>query len=244
MIKKKLIKAGGFLTELLYPSCCPVCGDILGQDLLVCLKCREKVPLIRGSRCKICGKPVPEGEPLCGDCLRVPHEFDVSAALCLYNDVMRKSLSELKYKGRRDIGKSWGQLLAAAYEPLIRRWHIDVIVPVPIHKSRMKKRGYNQAAVIAEECGRKWHLPVNDRAVIRQGRTRAMKELDRNERMKNLLSAFGEGEVSVRGQRVLLIDDIYTTGSTLDAVSHILKKEGACFVGGLVICIGNSIVLE
>ena len=239
-----MIRAGKGLIDIFYPAVCPLCGEILQKDFLVCTLCQKKLPFIGESKCRLCGKMVPEGEMLCGDCLNGGHYFDVSRALFLYNDVMRKSLSSLKYKGRKDIGKSFGKMLAYSGESLVKKWQIDVIVPVPVHKSRLKKRGYNQAAVIAGECSEAWHIPLDENAVIRCGKTKAMKELDRKERMKNLENAFSPGPSSVENKSVLIIDDIYTTGSTMDAVSKILKKRGALFVGGLVICIGQGIVLK
>lgn len=243
-IKENLIKLGNQAVSILYPPCCPICGKIISQGFFVCPSCRKELPWIRGSICLICGRNVPEGEPLCGDCLDRAHDFDICRAMCLYDDRMRQVLSELKYHHRRDIGTALGKLLAEYGRELVRAWEIDMIVPVPVHKSRLKKRGYNQAAVVAGECARLWQLPVNERAVVRKRKTKAMKELDRRERADSLRQAFESGPSPVMGRRVLVIDDIYTTGSTLDAVSHVLKENGARFAAGLIICIGNGIVLK
>ena len=131
--------------------------------------------------------------------------------------------------------------MAQCYGDQIKRWGIQEIIPVPLHRRRQRRRGYNQAAILAEELGKLVHIPVNEKAIFRIRNTRPQKELDDAQRAGNLKGAF-----AVAGQKkvkpvVLVIDDIYTTGSTIQRVAKMLKTAGAEKVYFLTISIGQGL---
>lgn len=121
----------------------------------------------------------------------------------------------------------------------VRRWRPQVLIPVPIHSSRLRRRGYNQASELAWELGRCLHLPVDERLVRRTEHTRPQKELSRRQRKENLQRAFALNK-PVTYTRVLLIDDIYTTGSTIDSIAVLLKRNGVEQVYFLSLCVGGG----
>jgi ComF family protein len=122
----------------------------------------------------------------------------------------------------------------------INRWKPDVLMPVPIHREKLVKRGYNQAQVLAETLGGMWGIPVDAKSLKRKRRTRAQKELNPQERKKNLREAFTLNK-KVKYDTVVLVDDIYTTGSTVDVLAGLLKENGAKKVYFLTVCIGKGL---
>ena len=131
--------------------------------------------------------------------------------------------------------------MALCYEAQVRRWKIDEIIPVPLHKSRKRKRGYNQAGIVAEELGKLLHIPVNHRAVLRIRNTRPQKELNDTQRIHNLKGAFAVPENQKIKPNILIVDDIYTTGNTIERVAEKLKAAGAEKVYFLTISIGQGL---
>ena len=123
---------------------------------------------------------------------------------------------------------------------IIAKWNPDVLVPVPIHASKLRVRGFNQAELIAEELGKATGIPVDTQSLERTVKTVPMKELDNVQRRKNLENAFKVAQNIVKYKKVLIVDDIYTTGATLDACATILKSAGVAEVYGLSLCIGNG----
>ena len=239
-------KTGERVLDILYPPRCPFCDRLLDTKETVCPVCREKLPYIKPPVCRKCGRPVIEGDVLCDDCLREDHVFDKGGALFLYNDMTREALTALKYKNRADIGRSLGRLLYDHKSGVLSEYGIDLIVPVPIHPSRRKKRGYNQADIIASAFSERAGFPIERNAVIRAKKTSALKEMDRAARQKAAGAAFEEGPAidAVDGKRILIIDDIFTSGATIDGVSHVLKAGGARFAAFLTVCIGGTFMLK
>ena len=232
------------ILDMIYPPRCPICHDIIEPGYtLVCNSCVARLPLFSEYCCKKCGKPVTEGVEYCHDCMENEHEYTRGISVFLYEDIMRASIAHFKYSGRREYGQFYAESIWKFRGQQLSEWNPEVIVPVPIHGSKRAIRGYNQAEVIANELGRRMKLPVVSKAVIRSGKTRAQKELTPEERKKNLQNAFQRGKNPFPWKRVLLIDDIYTTGSTVDAVSHILKQLGATQIYVVSVCIGKGIVV-
>lgn len=229
--------------DLLFPPRCPVCHGLApaGEDL--CPGCREKLPVIRTHRCRKCGRPVPAGESLCEACREGGHLFDEGLGLCLYDDTMKKTMSYLKYRGRAEYGRKLGRVLAEEEAERIAVWRPAAVVPVPVHPARLRSRGYNQAELIAggvsEVCG----IPLRTDLIFRKKETAAMKNLSADERKEALADAFAvvkdRKEAGVPG-RALLVDDIYTTGATLDACAHVLRGLGVRCVYFLTVCTGGG----
>ena len=243
-MNKFLKSAGEEILDLLYPPRCPLCDGVLPRGALVCPECERQLPYVQTRRCLKCGKPVERGQDLCRDCQKTEHLFDEGIGIFLYDDVMRRTMAAFKYKGRQEYGKKLGTLMYLASRDKLELWKPDAIVPVPLHADRLKRRGYNQAEEVALAVSALSGIPIRNRAVVRMGSTRAMKGLGASERQGNLARAFADGPEPVKGESILLIDDIYTTGSTMDAVTEILKGQGASYVCFLAVCIGRGFMVE
>ena len=231
-------KAGKLFLDMLYPRRCPVCYDIaVPGGSRICNVCREKLKPITGPRCFRCSKPLKrEEQEYCKDC-RKTRLFDQGIGIFPYGSVLQESLFKLKYGKRQEYGSFYGQIAAVYSREIIRNWGVEIIIPIPLHRKRMEIRGYNQAELIAEALGNTLCIPVDSRLMKRKVNTRPQKELDYRERKQNMKNAFFlKGENSYR--RILLVDDIYTTGSTIEAAAELLKRNGAENVFFLTIAMG------
>ena len=189
-----------------------------------------------------CGKPVEkEEQEFCADCSRHEAAFEQGRSLWIHKEPVSSAIYRLKYKNKRYYGEIFAEELVNRFSRQIRIWGIQEIVPVPLHKKRMKKRGYNQAAVIADVVAGKMNIPVKNDAVRRVVNTKPMKELDDTERIKNLKNAFCIAKGYIPKQRILIIDDIFTTGNTIHRVAETLKNAGAEKVYFLTISIGQGL---
>lgn len=226
--------------DYLYPPHCPVCDRIYADG--ICADCRKKLFVITEDFCMKCGKPLEDTQrEYCPDCSRKRHVFRQNRALLSYRGPVKLSLYRMKYANRRDYAEIYGREMAVRLGPWIRRGKITRIIPVPLHRKRQRKRGYNQAAVIAKSMGRELHLPVDEKTLFRVRNTVPQKALNDRERRRNLSGAFQirKGAELPEGECVLLIDDIYTTGSTLDAAALCLRQSTKCTVYAASIAIGG-----
>lgn len=236
------------LKDVIYPKRCPLCGEILvPKERILCEFCSEDLPIIKEPRCKKCSKPMMHMEQeYCYDCVKKEHHYTRGFACYLYTDCFKKSLSEFKYHSKKEYADFYVASLVTCFGEWMRSIHADVLIPVPLHKNKYKKRGYNQAQLLAEGIGRKMSLPVDTKLLARTLDTIPQKKLDNKERMRNLEMAFS---ISTNGKkseelfpykRVILVDDIYTTGSTIEACSNVLLKAGCEAVYFLTVCIGSG----
>lgn len=234
------------IISLLYPRRCPVCGDIVSpENILIHPSCISRLSPVKSPTCKKCGKEVlGEHTEYCYDCSRHRRTFEWGMALLKYNEAAKHSMAAVKYKNRREYLDFYAAAIDSRFRKNILRLQADALVPVPIHPSRRRTRGYNQAEELAVRLSRRWGIPVDTGLLIRSKKTAPQRELNPTERLKNLQEAF-----AVNGERpdssgipetVVLIDDIYTTGSTMEACSRALKAAGVKRVYFVVICIGEG----
>ena len=227
--------------NILYPRRCPVCHQILTEKgILVCRACENQLHPIIKDYCLKCGRPVAPEVEFCPECRKVHREFDRGRGVFLYNNRMRQSLLHYKYYGSREYGEYYAASICRYMERDIRAWNPDVIIPVPLHRARRRKRGYNQAQILAENLGRMLCIPVDSKSLARRKKTSPQKKLGHNERKKNLKNAFAVTPAFRPVRKVLLVDDIYTTGNTLDAAAKALKEKGVEKVYFLTISIGQG----
>ena len=214
--------------DLLFPRRCPVCEEpVMPKGELICPECIRKLHFITEPVCKVCGREIGNCEDeLCSNCKRHRFSFEYGYSLMSYSDVAARSITRIKYTGAREYLDFYGKKAVELYGERIKAMRVDAIVPVPVHKSRLKKRGYNQAMVLADIMGRDLGIPVFEDALRRNKKTAALKELNAAERLKNLTSAFFAGKIPEDMHSVLIVDDIFTTGATLEATSRCLKKAG------------------
>ncbi len=233
--------------DMLYPRRCPICGDIAQpRGEVVCTSCRVKPKLIEEPRCKKCSKPIEsEEKEYCHDCETKQHHYMKGYALWVYDVVLKKSIADFKFHGRREYGDFYIDELIKRYGAEIKRVAPDVLVPVPIHKSKLVQRGYNQADILARGIGEKLNITVLSHLLQRDRKTLPQKLLNDKERLKNLEKAFtysNEESESFQGviRKVMLVDDIYTTGSTIEACTKVMLNNGIDEVYFLSICIGKG----
>ena len=227
------------LLTWLYPDVCPFCGRLSEEG--VCEVCRKKIRLIREPRCKTCGKPLDRREKeYCADCLKGRHAFREGRSLFLNRAPVSTAIYAFKYQNRRIYGRYFGKMLADEFGDFLQKKKVDCIVPVPLHRRRRRVRGYNQAEILALELGRRTGIPVEKNGLLRVKNTKAQKDLDPVSRKQNMKGAFARRKDWTVPGTVLLVDDIYTTGSTLDEAARTLLSEGAENVYFLTISIGQG----
>ncbi len=231
---------------ILFPQRCPVCDGILGPEYIgigrVHDDCNGKLLPTGDCVCMHCGRPVKAGQEYCYDCSRkdLTESFEQGKSLFLYRGPVRKTMYRFKYSNKREYALFFAEETWRVYRKWIEQKRIEVIVPVPMYVPKQRRRGYNQAECFAKALSKQSGLPVASGWVERIRDTAPQKELDDIQRKNNLKSAFHCEKNIVQYNRVLLVDDIYTTGSTADAVVEELKKNGVAEVYFLSICIGEG----
>ena len=233
-----------FFRELLYPPRCPGCDEIIPQrewKVGYCSKCNREIIRIGDSSCIKCGKPINKGqEEYCADCRKKHHHFLQHKGVYLYGGPMKPAMYRLKYSNRRDYARVFAGDAYDKYASWLQKTGIEYLVPIPMYGRKERQRGYNQAGVIAEELGKLTGRPVKTDLVVRTRNSVPQKGLNDIERKNNLKNAFKIRKSGVKLKKILLIDDIYTTGSTMDEVSKVLRQAGVEQVYGLSICIGEG----
>ena len=227
------------ILDIFYPRCCPVCQKILkDQRRMICPECEKKLRPIGHPRCYKCGKPIEEGE-YCKDCQKHTHIFDQGRGIFVYDGIMRRSVTRYKYYGCREYGDFYAKAMYRYAWKNLNQWKPDLIVPVPIYKSKERLRGFNQAAYLANRLGCYTGIPVDTDLVQKVVKTKSQKKLNAMQRRKNLEKAFLVTK-NIRGKDILVIDDVYTTGSTIDAMAGCLRKRGVKNIYFLTVCIGRA----
>lgn len=239
-----MFKFLSFLSDFLFPRRCPLCDRPLSKEEgLVCPSCKSLLSPLPPPYCTKCGRSLPNtNENYCEICKKHHFSFDRGFSLWEYNRAVRKSLHYFKYKGRKEYAKFYAKELFLSFPFLFDKLRIKALIPVPIHKKRYEERGYNQALALAEELSLLSGLPVLSEFLIRTKNTLPQNKLSESERKKNLEAAFSINTSSPHYfspiEAVLLIDDIYTTGSTADTCSLLLKEAGILHV--YVLCLSSS----
>jgi competence protein ComFC len=227
-MRSRIYRAGWKLLDLLFPPSCAGCGA-WGEKY--CPACRERTLLIENPICQICGDPLENGQQvICSRCRNSESAFSAVRSWAYFQDPLQSAIHKLKYRG--DIGL--GAVLAAPLRSMLEQygWQVDLVVPVPLGPVRLRQRGYNQAALLARPLCWETGLDYLPNAVSRVRETRQQVGLSREERAVNMTGAFLAQEKAVADRSVLLIDDVITTGSTLNACAQSLMKAGAKAVFG------------
>jgi competence protein ComFC len=226
--KFKLLQSA---VSLLYPPLCTICGKSIRAGAYLCDQCETKAVRIVAPFCEKCSEPFEgaiTGVFTCANCAHRRIYFDAAVAAYRGRGIVREVIHEFKY-GRqiqlRYLVASW--LHAALDDGRLFGRQFDLIIPVPLHPTRQRERGFNQATLLAELLGAQTSIPVKP-LLERTRYTTTQTALDRSERMENLHNAFRlRKNADVRGLCVLLVDDVLTTGSTLNECARVLKRAGA-----------------
>lgn len=238
-----LVKASaGAFGSLLFPAHCAACGGRVGDRQDFCASCAEQIEWIREPRCETCSQPFfgkLAAAFVCPNCRGEPFHFEFGVATARSAGPIRDMIHRLKYGGEMWLARMLGAILAEGFrDARLVRMEFDAIVPVPLHPKRLRERGFNQSELLARELSRRCGIPV--RALIRRRRyTTTQTELGRRERMRNLREALVLRKgVDVQDGTFLLVDDVLTTGSTLDACAAALVEAGASRVCALTVARG------
>ena len=242
VIKWKVVEM--VIWNVLFPEKCMVCGNVLGDRSGVCIKCKKELSYIRGARCSRCGKKISGEETVCSDCRKHRHIYSQGYALLEYNKKTEALITSVKYYHRTFYMEWLTKELIYYSEPYINRWKPQLVIPVPLHKSRYRKRGFNQAGLIAEPLAKAYGIQYDDRLLLRRNKTKAQKYLNDAERSANLKNAFVVNMARIDRYRelekVVIVDDIYTTGSTIDACAKELIRVGVKEVYFVTLSAGNG----
>lgn len=201
---------------------CLLCGAPSGRQPL-CPACLADLPWLRQPHCPQCGLPTPNGE-VCGACLKRPPAFDRTLAALVYTFPLDQMIPRLKYHGQLAIAPALGTCLAQAAATAPRP---DCLVPMPLHPARIRQRGFNHATEIARDVAKKLDLPLDTTSCRRIRDTPPQMGLKHDARRGNVRGAFACTEKDVAGKRIVLIDDVMTTGTSLDELAATLKRAGA-----------------
>lgn len=232
------------LASVVFSAPCKVCEAALrrASRIPVCDRCLSSVQTIQGNICGRCGRPffspvAAQAEiPLCRLCRQGRYAFDLARSFAIYDDVLARVVILLKHQGVRPLGDWCAARLAelAAATPGLAQ--ADVLVPVPLHPRRKKERGYNQAEWIAKPLARRLGIPLEPSLLVRTKLRPAKLKLTRRERWETVRGAYEtRAGVKVDNLRVLLVDDVFTTGATLDACARALRRRGAAQVTAVTV---------
>lgn len=233
------------LFNLIFPAECRLCPNPLKtiRERYICFDCLGKIEPLGSPMCEKCGKPLASSfnlvqHPLCRQCRTMKRYFISARAVGTYEGVLKKAIWLFKYEGKTGLQDALGSLMidrinqlgwANKVDPLsIKREGIDIIIPVPLHKAKLKSRGYNQSDILATFISKKMNIPISRNNLKRIKATITQASLRRKERIKNIHNAFCvQQPEKFSGKRILLIDDVFTTGATSNECSRILKQAGS-----------------
>lgn len=238
--------------EIVYPRRCPVCDGILNtfelkdrrikRGRLIHDDCIKKIKYVKAPTCIKCGKGL-KGEDadkeFCDDCAKMKHSYDRGFSLFQYRSVSG-SIYRFKYMGRQEYADFYARATKKVLGKKLSALGIDLIVPVPMYRRKAAERGYNQAEVYARKVSEMLDIPMCADLVQRSRNTLPMKNLDVRGRRNNLKKAFNIQRNDVKFKCILIIDDIYTTGSTIDEIARLLRLAGAKKVYFLTLAIGQT----
>jgi ComF family protein len=223
-MRPQLIDIRSKINQILLPPTCVLCGA-LAQENLICGGCEADLPWHDGLQCPVCALPTGTGET-CGNCLKSPPAFDATHALLAYQFPINAVLQRYKYSSFLAVAHMMGELFA-------RKQHgsplPDFILPMPLHPSRLKERGFNQAVEIGRILGRRLDVPLDIQAAKRMRATPPQANLAFKERHRNVRGVFA-CEPRLTGRHIALLDDVMTTGASLNALAQAVKQAGAARV--------------
>ena len=231
LLARAKVLAGRAVNHLLTQDCL-LCGQTGGGEIL-CRACADDLPRLPSPRCPCCALPTAAGE-LCGRCLAHPPHYDRTLAAFNYGFPLDKLIQSFKYGHRLSLSAYFGRELLDAAQPAAASLNLDMIVPLLLHYARLRERGFNQALELARPVAAGLGLPLDTGVCVRTRATPPQAGLPWKEREHNIRGAFACLR-DLSGQRVLLIDDVMTTGASLDECARTLKLHGAAEVTLLIV---------
>jgi len=238
-MQKEVLRLSQAALSLVLPARCLSCGTIVADTGSLCSECWGQVSFLAPPLCRACGIPFPyEAVPdaLCADCARVARPYERARAAIVYNDESRRLILGFKHGDRTEAAVLFAKWMARAGAPLLEE--AELLIPVPLHWQRLFARRYNQAALLAHGLTKMTGVPTESRLLLRRRRTASQGHLSPQARRRNLAGAFmlaPRAEALLAGKSLLLIDDVMTSGATLDEAAKVLRKAGAASVNALTL---------
>ena len=229
------------ILNFLYPVRCPACRRVIEDDTeLIHKDCRKRFKLIEEPRCFKCGRHIYDRETaLCDECRKNKHLYDYGLPLFEYNETARSAMIDFKKNGNKRNGLFFADTFVRNLGKRLLAFKPEVLIPVPSSNRRIGERGFNQAEFLADMIGERLGIPV-DAGVLERRKGRDQKELSREERIENALKSF-ECSCEIDYKRVCIVDDIYTTGSTIEGCVRVLKNAGVCEAGFITVFAGDMV---
>lgn len=246
LMMRHFYTAREFILPLIFPRRCPFCQRVLPYSNYLCTSCQQMLPLIHSPTCFRCGKPLNhQRQELCYDCRIFPKSFEEGLALFLYNSMTKNATTAFKYHNQRYLADFFTHAILRMHLAKIKSWNLQAIIPIPIHKNKRKKRGYNQAELLAKQLSDYLEIPCYSHYILRTIDTLPQKQFSPQARLNNLQKAFqinprylSPNTLNNPPHSVLLIDDIYTTGATMESCTRLLHAAGVEKVYIYSLCIG------
>ena len=221
------------ILRLIFPERCLLCDELLPfgkEEVFLCKDCLKSETLLEHcTTCSLCGAP--SKDELCASCLTHRHFFDKAVSCFAYKEQARSRILQFKFGNRRDLYRGFAHQLSERIRPFSQKEPFDIVTYVPMTKAAKRERGYNQTELLADSISQALEISFSGSLLIKKKETPKQSTLSYSERWQNVSRAFilAKG-ISLRGKRVLLIDDVLTTGATADALSRLLKSAGANYV--------------
>lgn len=229
------------IVNIFYPRRCAVCDRALPGEACICSSCEEQTHVITGDTCFRCGKKLNSDESVyCFDCRKLPRNYERGFAIFEYEDI-KHSLYRFKYSGRPEYARYYALKTFGCMGDTVYKLGIQAFIPVPVHEKRLRKRGYNQAEEFARELSKLYKIPTVSSYLVREKHTEPLKIMAGEQRRHTLKNAFKLARNDVKLSRVCVIDDIYTTGATINEISAILKANGVKEVYFITVAIGKGL---
>lgn len=224
-------KLSRVVLDFVLPAFCGICDKPLEEnERVVCEECISQIQLISEPYCLRCGKPT-KGEKVCRNCFVHPHKLLRIRALGVYTGVLASLIHLLKYTRRLSLAIRLGKMMSKLVmeDNFLSKTHL--IIPVPLHSTRMRERGYNQSELLAKNMGDYLNIPISKKALLRVRNTKSQTRLSPEQRIENVKGAFTVKESAhIANKHILLVDDVLTTGATLDECAIALLNGGASAV--------------
>jgi ComF family protein len=228
-LKYQLYNLFWHFVDLVFPPNCGGC-NVLGVRW--CKKCQQDTKIIHPPVCKICGQVV-QTEGICNRCMAVPPYYNAIRAWAEFDGPIRNAIHDLKYRKNIALGATFAKYLVQLFRAY--NWSVDIVIPVPLGKERQKQRGYNQSALLAQPLAQELQLLYNPNILRRIKETQSQVDLSYTERQNNVKDAFQATRQDIQGKSILIIDDVTTSGSTINACADALVKVGSKSIFGLTV---------
>ena len=220
------------LMDILFPRACAGCGTEAGDEALyLCWDCLSRLSVIHSPLCRICGNPVEgavEDNFVCLSCVRKKPFFNIARSAVRYTGVIQRLIQDFKYQSATWLSHDFAELMIACAKAYLSETDIDAVTSVPLYHAKERERSYNQAFILAKGVTKYFHKPLVKNILCRIRPTQSQTHLTYFEREANVKNVFAVKKANlVKGSSILLIDDVMTTGATVNECSRVLKKAGA-----------------